>query len=53
MYFKLQLYNSFFSDEIYKSDPSYSFMETYLKFIDYDYSDNTLDPEHYVSHPVS
>jgi hypothetical protein len=38
---------------VYKTDDSYAFVENYLKSIDYDITDATLDAEHYVSHPVN
>ena len=39
--------------QLYKKDESYAFVESYLKLLDYDFNDDSLDPESYVSHPVS
>ena len=39
-------------DKAYKDDESYGFLESYLKSIDYDFKDDNVDAEHYVSHPV-
>ena len=37
--------------KIYENDESYAFVESYVKSIDFDFTDDTLDSEFYVSHP--
>ena len=39
--------------KIYDNDESYAFVESYVKSIDFDFTDDTLDSEFYVSHPES
>ena len=46
------IYRNVLLDQAYKDDESYAFLESYLKSIDYDFKDDKVDAEHYVSHPV-
>ena len=43
----------FFLDQTITESEEDVLLDNYLKSIDYDINDDTLDAEHYVSHPVS